>query len=295
MIFVSIASYDDFDLENTVNDLFSKSKYPDNLNVFICNQYTDREYIYNDKRVNCLNIRAEETKGVCFARSLIQKEIRNEDYFFQLDSHMRFVQNWDEILLNLHKENSVLSSYSLPFCPINKEYSVGSYAIIKPGLFHNRVLELYPEIRLENEEGIGKNFFIGAHLLFTTCEIAKKVKYDPNLYFLGEEISLSVRYYTHGYDIYYPKQTISYHWFPFFKMNRRSNKHRFDYKDKAKKLLERNNSIIAAMLLNKDVLYEYGLGTKRRLEEYEEESGLDFTRQTYLGMDRRRVRNNPTV
>ena len=37
------------------------------------------------------------------------------------------------------------------------------------------------------------------------------VPYDPTLYFLGEEITLAVRAYTHGYDLFHPSETIVWH------------------------------------------------------------------------------------
>jgi hypothetical protein len=44
-------------------------------------------------------IDADEATGPCFARHVTQSLYRGEDYFLSLDSHMRMVQNWDELLI----------------------------------------------------------------------------------------------------------------------------------------------------------------------------------------------------
>ena len=54
---------------------------------------------------------------------------------------------------------------------------------------------------------------ISAHYLFTYNQWVKDVPYDPELYFDGEEDTLALRSYTNGYDIYYPHDKISYHFY----------------------------------------------------------------------------------
>ena len=50
----------------------------------------------------------KESKGLCWARSLIQKLHNGEEYTLQLDSHHRFVENWDEELINMMKQKMTL-------------------------------------------------------------------------------------------------------------------------------------------------------------------------------------------
>ena len=56
-----------------------------------------------------------------------------------------------------------------------------------------------------------KGAFIAGGFFFTKSDFIKEVPYDPNLYFIGEEISLGVRAYTHGWDVYYPNKVVIYH------------------------------------------------------------------------------------
>jgi hypothetical protein len=47
--------------------------------------------------------------------------------------------------------------------------------------------------------------------LFTIGEFVKEVSYDPELYFIGEEISLTIRAFTNGYDLFHPPEPIVWH------------------------------------------------------------------------------------
>jgi hypothetical protein len=53
--------------------------------------------------------------------------------------------------------------------------------------------------------------FFSAHFCFTLGIFAEEVKHDPQFYFHGEEISLAVRAYTHGYDLFHPHKVVAWH------------------------------------------------------------------------------------
>ena len=78
-IFIQIAAYRDPELVPTLDSLFNKAKYPNNLKVVICNQYADEDTFNldkyrDDKRVRIIDVPYKEAKGVCWARNLIQQE-----------------------------------------------------------------------------------------------------------------------------------------------------------------------------------------------------------------------------
>ena len=119
-IFVSIASYRDNELEKTIEDLFSKAKYPEKIYIGVCIQDTDENiknfrYKYN-KQVRVENIHYSKAKGVCYARNLIQtKLLQSEKFFLQIDSHTRFNYEWDINLIRQLKscnhKKPILSCY----------------------------------------------------------------------------------------------------------------------------------------------------------------------------------------
>jgi len=53
--------------------------------------------------------------------------------------------------------------------------------------------------------------FLSAGFLFTSGIFVEEVPYDPELYFFGEEISLSLRAFTSGYDLFHPVEAVVWH------------------------------------------------------------------------------------
>lgn len=113
-IFISIASYRDKQLVPTVLDCIQKCKNPQNIFFGIHWQHDDTENISDI--VNLPNVRIEEcdwreSQGACWARHSIQKNLYNdENYYLQLDSHHRFIDNWDEHLFKLLDDANQRSS-----------------------------------------------------------------------------------------------------------------------------------------------------------------------------------------
>ena len=100
-IFVQIASYRDNQLIHTLHDMISNADHPENLKICIAWQHSQDDVWDNldeykdDPRFIILDIKHEDSKGVCWARNLTQQNYGNEEYTLQIDSHHRFVKNWD--------------------------------------------------------------------------------------------------------------------------------------------------------------------------------------------------------
>ena len=108
-IFIQIASYRDPQLLPTLRDCIEKAKYPDNLVFSIAWQHStedtwDNLYEFkDDNRFKIIDIDYKDSQGACWARNLLQQQYDNEEYTLQLDSHHRFIKNWDEELINMIK------------------------------------------------------------------------------------------------------------------------------------------------------------------------------------------------
>ena len=109
-IFIQIASYRDSQLLPTIRDCIKNSCHPENLIFCIAWQHsiedewdTLDEY-KNDERFRIIDIDCKDSKGVCWARNQIQQEYDNEEYTLQLDSHHRFIENWDTELITMLKD-----------------------------------------------------------------------------------------------------------------------------------------------------------------------------------------------
>ena len=106
-IFIQIASYRDPELKKTIKDCIDNSKFPENLVFGICRQYhpedgfDDLSEYENDDRFRILNILYNESLGACWARHSLQQLYSGETYTLQIDSHMRFIKNWDDEVITM--------------------------------------------------------------------------------------------------------------------------------------------------------------------------------------------------
>ena len=106
-IFIQIASYRDPELINTLDDCIDKADKPENLVFGICWQHSTEdawdslEQYQNDPRFRILDVNYKEAQGACWARNQIQQLYKGEDYTLQLDSHHRFIENWDQEIIDM--------------------------------------------------------------------------------------------------------------------------------------------------------------------------------------------------
>ncbi len=104
-IFVQIASYRDTECQWTVKDLFEKAEHPERVFVGICWQFDpdmdDGCFLVETRpeQQRIVKFHVKDSRGVCWARHEVQKLWRGEEYTLQIDSHMRFVQNWDSRMI----------------------------------------------------------------------------------------------------------------------------------------------------------------------------------------------------
>ena len=150
--------------------------------------------------------------------------------------------------------------------------------------------------------------FWGACFSFGSGDQIREVPYDPycDYVFMGEEISMAARLYTHGYDLYHPQKMVVFHMWerhrPTFwqqfnnpsneEHKKRRNMEKMGY-ERLKYLLDtpdtttasatttatatatqKNNQAIVALKAS-----PYGLGSARTLEQYEQTIGISISKQ----------------
>lgn len=296
-IFVQIAAYRDPQLIPTIKDMLENAKNPKNLRIGIARQFhpedkfDDLSEYENDNRFRILNISHEESTGVCWARNQVQQLYKNEEYTLQIDSHMRFEKNWDETLINMIKElqekgykKPLLTGYVSSFDPENDPEGrvTEPWRMAFDRFTPEGVVFFLPEVIpgwKELTEPIPSRFY-SAHFCFTLGEFSKEVQHDPEYYFHGEEISVGVRAYTHGYDLFHPHKVIIWHEY--------TRKGRTKQWDDDKEWYLKNNSShsknrkilgIDGETFDGD-LGKYGFGTERTLKDYEKYAGVMFSKRS---------------
>lgn len=297
-IFVQIASYRDPELVPTIRDCINKAKRPENLTFGICWQRDDTESLEeftNDPRFRIIDIPHLESKGLCWARSLIQQEWRGEEYTLQLDSHHRFLQDWDVELIEMMKltgsEKPIITSYAGMYDPVgNKLLNNEPYKMVADRFTPGGTIMFYPHV-IPNYQNLTKPVparFVSGHFFFTIGQHCVDYKYDPNLYFAGDEISLSIRSFTLGYDLFHPHKVVIWH--EYTRKGRTKHWDDFNENNVKSKKVERpwwemdNDSKrrLRHMLREEDNNIDlgiYGLGNVRTHRDYELYAGIDFARK----------------
>ena len=106
-IFVQIASYRDPELLHTIKDALDKASNPNRLVFGICWQHSTEDKwdsldLYkDDPRFRIIDVNYKDAQGACWARNQIQQLYQGEDYTLQLDSHHRFIENWDQEIIDM--------------------------------------------------------------------------------------------------------------------------------------------------------------------------------------------------
>ena len=109
------------------------------------------------------------------------------------------------------------------------------------------------------------------------ASFVQDVPYDPELYFLGEEITLAVRAFTHGYDLFHPARHIVWH--EYTRAGRA--KHWDDHTHESGSLVawyERDAASLAKArrLLTEPWEGRDGVGNVRGVADYEAYAGVSF-------------------
>lgn len=271
------------------------SKYPENLVFSISRQYhpddkfDDLSEYEDDDRFKILNIPHEESLGVCWARNLTQQLYDGEEYTLQIDSHMRFVKDWDEILINmvtdLQKkgyEKPLITSYVPSYNPENdpEERILVPWRMVFDRFIPEGAVFFLPEVipDWETLDGPVSSRFYSAHFAFTLGQFCLEVQHDPLLYFHGEEISISVRSFTHGYDLFHPHILVCFHEYTRKGRTKQWDDDKLWYKKNDSSHL-RNRKLFSmdGEKYNEEEFGIYGFGKVRTLRDYEKYSGILFS------------------
>ena len=294
-IFIQIAAYRDPQLLPTLKDALDKAQYPENLRFGISWQHCSDDSwdnlddYKNDPRFKIIDIDYKDSKGVCWARNLVQNLYQGEKYTLQLDSHHRFAQDWDETLIDMLVElqkdgyaKPLITAYVPSFDPENdpdsrviEPWKMTFDRFIPEGAVFTLPAAYNPTIDSTNKPLPAR--FYSAHFAFSVGDFAKEVQHDPEYYFHGEEINIAVRAFTHGYDLFYPHKIVCWH-----EYTRKGRTKQWDddknWPQKNNHCHSRNRKLFGMDGEVNDIDFgKYGFGSVRTLRDYEKYSGLCFS------------------
>jgi hypothetical protein len=304
-IFISVASYRDKICPTTLQSIYRNAAYPENVYVGICQQNDPeddvdcitegmKEIPQYKSQVRVVRLKHQEAKGPTYARFLCSTLYNGEEYYLQIDSHCKFIQDWDVLLIAMITD---LKASGIPK-PVLSHYTP-NYEDHKDRPDPNSPVTTickawFTEDNLISLEGAGwntpeslpkPNAYIAAGMFFCEGYFLKDIPFDPELDFLfiGEELLLSARFYTNGWDIFTPNRNTIYHLYtrggdPKFWDNQHTDSKQASEKVRYLLGLHKDTKKLTPRQLH--LLEVYGLGKDRSLEDYFKFAGIDLKNKT---------------
>ena len=302
-IFISIAAYNEIYIEQTIENALLMAKYPDRLRfgVFSLNSDNKIPSLSEFKNTKLITAQYHDLLGVCSSRVGAIFLYKNEDFYMQIDAHMLFDRNWDEILVNSYYtivketgcktplittrtawwyngENNKILRYN----PDNKIMQSMLVYDKKSYLKNDFPLTTGGDFMWKENEKYHEHYIFSAHFAFTSASFIFDIMPDINFYFYGEEQTTGLRAWTRGYRMFFLPYNIIWHYNKGIikENNKLSHEHIYSYdrinevrdnKEEQKNGIERTRKILTG-----EILGYWGSPTKELLEEYQKKLDFNF-------------------
>ena len=222
-LFVNIICFKDPDVVNTVCDLFNKAYDPKRITVGVVLQEDEQE-LYRYKlleRIPNVKLIVHPTswaEGSGKARFEGIKLYEGENYYFQTDAHMRFDQDWEEMLIKELKQckaqRPIITTLPPGFDPSTGKKETPAYnKLILKNFFRHIPIHVGKRTEISKYEAADspqRTPFLAGGVIFATGGICG-IKPDPYFYYLGEEITFNLRLWTRGFANFLPRFNFCYH------------------------------------------------------------------------------------
>jgi len=272
-IFISMGSYDEKYLYQTVKSAISNAKYPDDVVIGIHNVYPDEaSYSFGEysNQVRFLNLKYSNPLGTGYGRLsaslLCPKDCK---YILQVDAHMLFEKNWDEDIVFRYNEikkdheKVIITKYLMhwneidgrPKLFINNKYEdcdpynmdrcdpeFNVPASLQYADINTCANSLFPIMAgyqgdWKPEDTYLEQLGVSGHFMFSESNIIKDILYDPLIPWASDEVTFSLRAFTRGYKIVTIRENIAWHMDKKFKMEPASGIDFKEYADEYKRKL----------------------------------------------------------
>ena len=230
-IFVSIVSYRDPLLVFTVKSLLQSKTAITDITIGIFEQI-DKEKslevlhpeLVGRPEIKYKRIDPQYSEGVGWARNINALQMTDEDFYYQIDSHMIFDDGWDRRLINDYKEAAFTTKTNKIIISDNcKNFEMVDGA---PKLQHNRNVSCDAKFYQFNKdfwlyahgdhynplERVKPSIHVFAGNFFTHADWLSNVGIDSKIFFHGEEQMIMLSSFAAGYKTFHGKQISCYHY-----------------------------------------------------------------------------------
>jgi hypothetical protein len=293
-IFISIVSYKDTELTPTIKSLMGNADNPDDLYFGVVSQddmkkHPDLSFV---KNLSYLKMDFRESRGAGYARKLAIEMYKGEDFFLQIDSHMRAELHWDSKIKKMYKESTeiantkkiIMSQYPAAYeiHTDGKEHFFKDHeelwSIPTWSKVHNREDGSWSSLRQEFKDLSRPHVShtVLAGYLFAPSAFVEEIPYDERISFMGEELCIAIRAYTRGWQMYAPNEMLFWHFY-----KRKRSPKVWNQMDDAKRPRKWMDIEMESKRTQKNILTGreqgvFGIGSQEKYLEYQELIGINF-------------------
>lgn len=300
-VFVQIPSYRDHELPQTIKDAIDKASGLVRLHfgVHNCLLFGGEVKVHPElppwAKLSIKESIAPLNIGLQLSRYIANEFYENEDFYLQVDAHMRFVKNWDLKLVAMiesYRRDGIprpLISMYPPTFTLTADGNTILHA--NPVFYPTRISfaenpdqftqTLIPsQLATPMPEGCVYTASVSGGFIFADGKFAE---ITPNrlIAFWGEEILIAARAFTSGFDLVTATCDIVYHLYHSGQPYELTRRHHVwvDFPAEFAELDMRSKAELERIFSTKAV-GDGALGSVRTLADYEEFAGLDFRTRT---------------
>ena len=309
-IFIQIPSYRDFELNKTVASAINNASGLNKLSFGIhnCILFDSEVEVKTDYpswvTVNSKTSIAPDNIGLQQSRHIANEFYNREDFYLQIDSHMRFFKNWDSNLIDgikKYQDMGIEKPLITQYPPSYSYHDNGTEKLYEHGHFYQCGISfdekpeqfketLIPTQTAKNDsDTCGYIKSVSGGHIFTLGEFSK-IKPNQKIAFWGEEPLIAARAFTHGFDLVMPFADSVMHLYHSQQTFAKTRRHHVwaDFPEIWGEL-DTQSKTEYKKIFTERIIGDGALGNVRSLEAYEEFSGLNFKDGTI------KTFNEPTI
>jgi hypothetical protein len=321
-IFVAIACYRDPELVHTVVSALLNAKNPDRIHIGIGLIYKAGDNKYWEELSKYPNVKIDvkegthENTGLGNQRADANNLFDKEDYYLQIDAHMRFDMHWDDLLIHhieglkaLGEEKPLVTGYPRAYAPDTFPDVKGQYPYYNPKSKevyfrqrrgHNNVpcfrvgripASFFTEMGFPRHgdriftqfETLALATTVSPAQLFAEGSYVKEVPANRVIRFLEEEQYYAILSYMQGYTFYTPRVTGIMHYYSEAEGQQLipDRAHPInDYPESYDENSYREENLGGVEVFN---ALKKKKGTPRSFKDYEKFAKIDYTERRYTG------------
>jgi len=304
-IFVGISTYKSLHCQKTINHIFLRALHPDRIRVGIVDQ-TDTESSCDSPAVPCeeepnqvlckfhgqidiypLHPAKDFVVGSILIHHVVERMYRGEYYVLLTNVNNVMVSGWDADAIrqfeSLQNEMAILST--IPTAANEKNFNMTSWSaqrdtrvvLCNAEFFgESYATKLLTIVNEDQPELVSPSMpqlcpYWSSDFSFSRGHFVLNVPFDPYLSvpINGEDLTMSIRAFTHGYDIYTPEKPLCFYLESKFNLNRYLQKNAEKYPSLSKTIEDRLFGIVRLLPSKSSSSRSYtekeryGLGSER--------------------------------